>query len=664
MANERLEIIIRAKVADAINKMKRVGDAAIASGRKAVRSAAGWRHLGNEKRTFAARSTMAARALRKNIDATVASGRAAIAAAGGFSGLRQSMSQLVSTARGVGTALTKYVTLPLVALGVLSVRSFAKFDGAMTRSLAIMGDVSTQMRQDMTSLAQDLSTQSTFAARELGEAYFYLASAGYTAQQSLRALPIVTRFGQAGTFNLSRATELLGDAQVALGMKVADAGENMKNMTRISDVLVGANTLATQTTEQFALGLARSGASLRQFGVDLNEGVALLAIYAANTMKAETGGEALGRLLRLLVPAANENAEAYKKLGIRVFDSAGNLNLMADIIKDMEKALEGMSVKQRSATLEQLGFQKRMQQVILPLLGASGVIKEYTERTKNLGGIAKEVADKQLTAFGAKFKILANRADVAAQRLGKILTPHVLALADSMVGKLEELTNWFGSLSEKERESVVQTALLAAALGPAIIGLTSLAFAFNNAMLAAMGLHKIMLVLHGVVIGSTTALGLLLNALAVVAVAAAGFAIGSLIAKYTELDEKIADVINKHLWLEKLLTGMDIAAEREKVETAREKVIRRAQEEGLALTETQFGGLQAFKTREEAEAEIARRGGRLLFGEREGPEPGPERMEPGPVININGPVNAFGARNMQEILQRDPQVAIAGPGGA
>jgi hypothetical protein len=72
-----------------------------------------------------------------------------------------------------------------------------------------------------------------------------------------------------------------------------------------------------------------------------------------------------------MIPAATENAKAYKQLGISVLDSGGNLRNMADILGDMETAFGDMSPKVRSAALEALGFQKRMQQVIIPLLGAS-----------------------------------------------------------------------------------------------------------------------------------------------------------------------------------------------------------------------------------------------------------------------------------------------------
>ena len=66
----------------------------------------------------------------------------------------------------------------------------------------------------------NLSAEATASAKEAADAFFFLASAGLDGKQSIAALPIVAQFAQAGAFGLARATDLLTDAQTALGLSV------------------------------------------------------------------------------------------------------------------------------------------------------------------------------------------------------------------------------------------------------------------------------------------------------------------------------------------------------------------------------------------------------------------------------------------------------------
>jgi len=81
----------------------------------------------------------------------------------------------------------------MVGFGVGAIKAFANFDKAMTESLAIMGDVSDSMRRKMTDAAKEMSTQTVYSAKELAQAYFFLASAGMDAAQSIGALPTVAK---------------------------------------------------------------------------------------------------------------------------------------------------------------------------------------------------------------------------------------------------------------------------------------------------------------------------------------------------------------------------------------------------------------------------------------------------------------------------------------
>ena len=365
----------------------------------------------------------------------------------------------------IGKKMTLAFTAPMAAIGVLAVRSFAKFDDAMTKSTAIMGNMTDQMRMQMEQTARSISRNGVTSAEELARSYFFLASAGLDATQSIAALGTVEKFAVAGAFDMALATDLLTDAQSALGLTVKDSTQNMLNMTKVSDVLVKANTLANASVEQFSKALtSKAAASLRNLNKDMEEGVAVLAAFADQGIKGELAGERLSIVLRDLQVAAIKKTKVWKKMGLSTFDVNGNMKNMADIIEDLENKFKGMSDQQKKSTAMMLGFQMRSFAAIQTLIGTSDSIRRYETELRKAGGTTEAVARKQLKSFSSQMKILWNNIIDVAIELGKTLVPMVKQAAAA----IQDAIGWWRGLNESTRSQITTIALYAAVIGPVL----------------------------------------------------------------------------------------------------------------------------------------------------------------------------------------------------
>ena len=341
-------------------------------------------------------------------------------------GLTEAERALGGLSKAAGIALAA-VGAAVAGIAAKSVQEFAKFDGALTQSKAIMGDLTEAMEKDMADAAREVAKATTFSAEQAAESFFFLASAGLDAEASIAALPRVAQFAQAGMFDMSRATDLLTDAQSALGLTIRDdAVKNMENMIAVSDVLVRANTLSNATVEQFSTSLTtKAGPALRTLGKDIEEGVAVLAAFADQGIKGEEAGTQLSIVLRDLSTKAIKNKEDFAALGVSVFDSNGEMRNLGDIIGNLETALEGMSDETAKATLLQLGFADRSVQSILALLGTSDAIKGYESALRDASGFTDTVANKQLETFSSQVKLLESAFIDVAIQIGEELTPYL-----------------------------------------------------------------------------------------------------------------------------------------------------------------------------------------------------------------------------------------------
>jgi TP901 family phage tail tape measure protein len=354
-------------------------------------------------------------------------------------GLKQAEKDLKGFANGVGKAIAG-ATAAVVGIGVASVKAFADFDAAMNKSLAIMGDVSDALRGDMADAAREVAKTTTFSANEAAESYFFLASAGLDAEASIAALPAVAKFAQAGMFDMAQATDLLTDAQSALGLSSDNAAENLQNMVTLSDILVKANTLANASVEQFSSALTnKAAASMRTLGMETEEGVAVLAVFADQGLKGEAAGTAFNATLEKLTMTARTNAKAYAALGVEVFDSTGELSNMADIVGQLENALDGMSTEQKNAQLASLGLTRQALDGTKALLGNSEAIREYEKELRNAAGTTDEVAGKQLQTFTAQLALLGSAINDVGIRIGSELGPTMEGLVDQLGPVVDEV---------------------------------------------------------------------------------------------------------------------------------------------------------------------------------------------------------------------------------
>ena len=334
---------------------------------------------------------------------------------------------------GAAIAATKVLVSSATAIAGFSIREFAKFDEAMTKSTAIMGDLTDAMRKDMSEAARAVATSTSFSASEAADAFFFLASAGLDAEQSIGALPKVAAFAQAGMFDLSQATDLLTDAQSALGLTSDDTAENLANMVRVSDVLVKANTLANASVEEFSQALTeRAGAAMRALGVDIETGTAALAVFADQGIKGSKAGTMLNTTLEGLTRTAREQADAYAAMGVAVFDADGEMRNMADIVGDLERSLDGMSTEAMLAELATLGLTRQARDGVIQLLGNSEALREYEAALRDAGGTADDVAQKQLQSFNAQLGLLTSGlADVG------------ISIGEALAGPLGMFVSWF-----------------------------------------------------------------------------------------------------------------------------------------------------------------------------------------------------------------------------
>lgn len=320
-------------------------------------------------------------------------------------------------------------------------------DAEFTKSFAIQGDLTEQQKRRMISTAREVSRELNLSNDQVAESYYFLASAGLDVEEQIANLPVVARFAKAGMFDLATATDLLTDAQSALGLTVNDTIQNQENMIRVSDVLSKANQIANASVQQFSESLTNKSASaLKNYNKDLEEGVSVLAAYADQGVKGRLAGERLNILLKRLAEQSVNNKEAFRQMNIQVFDAQGNYRNIADIVEDLENALGSLSTEQKQAALAQLGFTAESQDSVLALIGLSDKIREYESNLRDAAGTTEDIADKQMRS-------LQERLEQVRRKFVDTFGPALLSMMEKAIGKLEGFVDQLGRIQSRWADS-------------------------------------------------------------------------------------------------------------------------------------------------------------------------------------------------------------------
>lgn len=197
------------------------------------------------------------------------------------------MSALGGVMVGVGTTLTKSVTLPILGIGTAITKMAVDFEAQMSRVEAISGAYG----EDLTMLedrARELGKTTKYTATESAQGMEVLASAGFEALEIYNAIPGVLNLAATENMELADAAEIATTALRGFGLEATEG-----NTVHIADVL--------------AESAARTNASVSSMGYSFSY-VAPIA-HAANLTLEETAA-AIG----ILSDAGKHKCSVTKKL--------------------------------------------------------------------------------------------------------------------------------------------------------------------------------------------------------------------------------------------------------------------------------------------------------------------------------------------------------------
>lgn len=242
--------------------------------------------------------------------------------------------------------LARTITRTAAALGLVvsastairsSLSTLSSFEESMSRVRAITRATADDMRQ-LSAVARELGATTEFTASQAADGLQFLGLAGFTAAQSIQAIPDVLNLATAASLDLGRAADIASNIMSAFGI-AAD------NASRVTDVLAASSSRANTDVNQLGDAMSYVGPVAAAMGIDIGDAAAAVGVLSDAGIQGSSAGTGLRRVLSSLANPTRQAQSVLERLNVSLADVNPQTNDLADIIE----TLAGVSMEASDA---------------------------------------------------------------------------------------------------------------------------------------------------------------------------------------------------------------------------------------------------------------------------------------------------------------------------
>lgn len=422
--------------------------------------------------------------------------------------LAKDIQKQAKTIQGFGETMTKYVTLPVIGGLTMATKWSLDFSDAMAK-VATIADTTAVPIEKLRQGIINLSNATGMSVTDLAEAEYQAISAGVSTAESIQFLEAAVKAAKAGFSDMVTVVDGLTSVLNSYGLSAKEAA-------RISNQMMIAQNLGKTTIDEMARSIGLVAPIASSAGLKTEELFTNLAVLTAQGLKTSEAITGLKQAISNVINPSDQAKKAADALSIQFSASAikskGWLNFLLDVRKALERAApEYMQAVDRQAKLKaqiealqkhSKGHKEELQRLreeykkvsnqvkaledasrgqiegfatmfgsvealnaVLALTSEAG-IKMYTNAMKQMN-TQTDVVDEALRKLqtpGEQLRKSLNRLKNEAIQFGDMLAPAVSQVAD-MINKV---VKWFDSLTPKQKQTLLQLLMYAAAMGPVI----------------------------------------------------------------------------------------------------------------------------------------------------------------------------------------------------
>lgn len=351
------------------------------------------------------------------------------------------------------------ITTAVGGVATVSVKTSADFEAAMSNVEAISGATGDDLKA-LEEKAKEMGSSTSKSATESADALSYMALAGWDTSQMLGGIEPILRLSEAAGTDLATTSDLVTDSMSALGIEV-------KDLSGYLDICAQAQRKSNTTADAMLEAYIECGGTMKNLGISTQESATALGVLANRGLKGSQAGNSLNSVLVNMTTGSGQAGKAMKELGINAYDSNGKFKGLEVVLGELNTKLSGCTDEQRDTYLAMIGGKTQLETLNKLLDGQKNEWGTLSDSLGNCDGVLNDVAATMQDNLNGQITALKSALEGAGIAIGNAMLPSLKNLVEKIQGAVDK----FNSLDQSTKETIVKFGLVAASIGPTLIGL-------------------------------------------------------------------------------------------------------------------------------------------------------------------------------------------------
>lgn len=345
-----------------------------------------------------------------------------------------------------GKGWMKAVTLPIAGIAAGATASFNEVDEAMDTIVKKTGATGDKVKGFET-IFKDLSRKIPVDMQKVGDSIGEVNTQfGFVGNELNKASEQFIKFSEINDADVSNSAIKAKMAMEAYGLENKDLNNILDSVTKTAQ-----NT--GQATDKIFDSVIRGAPQIKDLKLDFSQASEMIGRF-------EQSGIDSSKALSYMSKAQVNFAKDGKSLSDGLVDLQKKLDSSKDNTEKLSIASEIFGTKGASFMLDALER------------GAFN-FDDFAKASENAKGAVSGTFEEALDPID-KFKGLMNSLKIVGSELFEASEGVWAPLLEKVIGKVKDLSDWFSSLSDEQKENIVKWAGMAASVGPVLIGLGKL----------------------------------------------------------------------------------------------------------------------------------------------------------------------------------------------
>ena len=314
---------------------------------------------------------------------------------------------------------------------VMAARSFAGFDDSMRLVQAVTQATDADFKA-LTKTAQRLGRDTSYTAQQAADAMVSLGRMGFSPTEIQASIDAVLNLARSTGTELAEAGDIAANSMRIFGIEASQ-------MSDVADVLTVTANSSAQTLIDLFEALKMGGPQAAAAGESIRETSAAIAVLANMGIKGSLAGTALRKSFSQFAKVKVQ--DQLRSVGVETVDANGNLRKMAEIMRDIAKAMSTMPTAEKLAFAEDI-FDIRGSLAGLTLTANTDELDAMLAKLQDVEGVAADTAQKMDAGLGGAFRLLLSAVEGAMNAIADAMNSTLQPLVVKVTAVINAFTQW------------------------------------------------------------------------------------------------------------------------------------------------------------------------------------------------------------------------------